>query len=227
MQERKVKKNIPKKRIKYKRLIIVFIFLLLIIYGLYWLLTVNITNIFITGNNYISDQTIIEQAQLQNYPKAISTWSFQIEGKLKKNVLIKSVKVYRKYFTQIYINIEENTPLVYLIGENKTWLLDGEKIQEKFTIPVLINDIPTNLSKIFLNDFAKINPDIRNRISEIKYDPNVDEKRFLFTMNDGNYVYVTLDTVTNINDYLNIIKNFPNKKGILYLDEGNHFKVLE
>ena len=31
-------------------------------------------------------------------------------------------------------------------------------------------------------------------ISEIKYDPNsVDVERFLFTMTDGNYVYITLE----------------------------------
>jgi len=227
VREKKTKKQTVRKKIKYKRLFIVLIFLLGIIYGIYSLLTVNITNIFIIGNDYITDQTIIEQAQLQDYPKAISIWSFQIAKKIKDIKLIKSVNVHRKHFTQLYIEIEENQPLVFSINENKTWLIDGQKVEEKFEVPILTNDIPTDLQNVFLEDFAKIDNDIRTRISEIKYDPNVDEKRFLFTMNDGNYVYITLDNITNINNYLNIIKNFPNKKGILYLDEGSHFKVFE
>ena len=69
---------------------------------------------------------------------------------------------------------------------------------------------------------------IINRVSEIKYDPNsVDEERFLFTMNDGNYVYLTLTSFKKINNYVDILKNFENQKGILYLDSGEYFQVLE
>ena len=46
-------------------------------------------------------------------------------------------------------------------------------------------------------------------------------------MNDGNYVYITLDKFSNINSYVDIIKNFENKKGILYLDYGNHFTIID
>ena len=67
---------------------------------------------------------------------------------------------------------------------------------------------------------------IVKRMSEIKYDPNeVDDERFLITMNDGNYVYLTLNKFNKINHYLDIIKEFDNKKGVLYLDSGEYFKV--
>ena len=63
-------------------------------------------------------------------------------------------------------------------------------------------------------------------ISEIKYDPNnIDKERFLITMNDGNYVYVTLYKITAINEYLKILSKV-NKKGILYLDSGNFFEEI-
>ena len=75
---------------------------------------------------------------------------------------------------------------------------------------------------------AEVNRDILNRISEIKYDPNgVDEERFLLTMNDGNYVYLTLIHFKKINNYVDILKNFENQKGVLYLDSGEYFKVFE
>ena len=70
--------------------------------------------------------------------------------------------------------------------------------------------------------------DVLERISEIKYDPNdVDSERFLLFMNDGNYVYLTLDRFNNVNSYIDIIKKFGSKKGILYLDSGEYFKVLK
>ena len=75
---------------------------------------------------------------------------------------------------------------------------------------------------------SKINRDILNRISEIKYDPNsVDKERFIFTMNDGNYVYLTLIHFEKINNYVEILKNFESQKGILYLDSGEYFQVYE
>ena len=57
-----------------------------------------------------------------------------------------------------------------------------------------------------ITKFALINPDILDNISEIKYDPdNVDKERFLLTMSDGNYVYITLSKCSNINNYLKYI----------------------
>lgn len=46
-------------------------------------------------------------------------------------------------------------------------------------------------------------------------------------MNDGNYVYLTLTSFKKINNYVDILKNFENQKGILYLDSGEYFQVLE
>lgn len=72
-----------------------------------------------------------------------------------------------------------------------------------------------------------LNRDVLVRISEIEYNPNdIESNRFLLYMNDGNYVYLTLNKFTKINNYLDIIKNFENKKGILYLDYGNHFTIM-
>ena len=73
-----------------------------------------------------------------------------------------------------------------------------------------------------------LNKDILIRISEIKYDPNdIDNERFYLTMNDGNYVYLTLNKFDKINNYLEIVKTFNNKKGILYLDSGEYFEIFD
>ena len=71
-------------------------------------------------------------------------------------------------------------------------------------------------------------PDILSRISEIEYKPNdVDTNRFLLSMQDGNYVYLTLSKFKNINNYIEIVRKNKKKKGILYLDSGEYFKVYE
>ena len=59
---------------------------------------------------------------------------------------------------------------------------------------------------------------------QLIYDPNnVDTERFLFTMTDGNYVYITLERFEVMNKYLDIASSVNGKKGILYLDYGDHF----
>lgn len=46
-------------------------------------------------------------------------------------------------------------------------------------------------------------------------------------MTDGNYVYVDIDTFDKINKYLSILESLPDKNGILYLDYGNNFEIIE
>ena len=69
--------------------------------------------------------------------------------------------------------------------------------------------------------------DILERISEIEYDPkDGDEYKFLLTMNDGNYVYLTLtgNSFKKLNSYPAMLKKFDGKKGILNLDYGNYLE---
>ena len=74
----------------------------------------------------------------------------------------------------------------------------------------------------------KVKKNILYRMSEIEYSPNeVDEERFFILMNDGNYVYLTLDKFLAINKYIDMVKSFDNKKGILYLDSGEYFDIFD
>ena len=40
-------------------------------------------------------------------------------------------------------------------------------------------------------------------------------------------VYVTLDKIEVINSYNEIVPTLEGKKGILYLDSGNHFQIMK
>ena len=191
-----------------------------------------IKNIFIEGNTYISDQKIIDIAKIENYPSIFKYRNSEIEKRLEKNEYIKKATVKTRKLKEIYIKIEENTVLFYNSKTKKTILLDGREIDKELGGPILINYVPNKVYEKLVNQMKLIDSNIVKRISEIKYDPsNVDEERFLLTMNDGNYVYVTLEKLEDINNYvkinLEIINKFGNKKGILNLDAGEYFEIFK
>ena len=95
-------------------------------------------------------------------------------------------------------------------------------------MPILINDVNEETLTKFINKYKDIDKEIKMQISEIEYLPNdIDKERFLFTMNDGNYVYITIYKTLAINEYNKILPNLEGKKGILYLDSGNYFEILK
>ena len=220
-------KKVKKVKVRYGRIILVLIILFLIIYSIFTYIKIPIKNIFISGNTLIKDQEIIDIAGISNYPSILSFTSYGIEQKLEKNILIKDAKV-KKQFRKITIKIEENYPLFYNQNIKKTVMYDFRETKDNMNAPILINSLTDEVYKLFKEKMKLVKRNIIDRISEIKYDPNsVDEERFLFTMNDGNYVYITLEKIENINSYIDIIKTFENKKGILYLDSGEYFELFK
>lgn len=219
-----------KKKIKvhYGRIFLALLIISLIIYLILTFVHFPIRNIFVYNNTILSDQEIIDMAGIKNYPSIFSLTSREMEKRLEKSIYIQRATIKKKKLKEIYIEIEENYMLFYDSNKNLSILKDGRETEEKLTGPYLINYITDTLYEEFVSKMKNIDCEIIERISEIKYDPNsVDTERFLFTMNDGNYVYLTLSSFKKINNYVDILKNFENQKGILYLDSGEYFQVLE
>lgn len=222
-------KKVKKRKIKYGRIVIALCFLVIIGSIIYEILNIPIKNIYIKGNNFLKDQEIIELAKIENYPSFIRTSASKIEKTLEKDTYIKEATV-KKQGTAITITVEENRPLYYYATISKTILIDKKEVSELFSVPIVVNYIPDTIYEKFIKKMKKVDLEVLMRISEIKYDPNeVDEGRFLLTMSDGNYVYLTITKFENINSYIDIVKQkkFENKKGILYLDAGNSFEIIE
>ena len=195
---------------------------------MYSLLCNPISNIYISGNYYLSDWEVIEKAALDNYPSSASNTVSLIKNRLEEENLISEAKVVKKKFTIVYIEITENRPVLYHQGEGKTVLMDKTKITEKYDVPILTSSLEEDIYNELLSKMNKIDLDVLNKMSEINYSPDeVDDERFIVTMTDGNYVYLTLNKFTLINDYNDIVKEFDNKKGILYLNSGGYFKIME
>lgn len=226
------KKKVKKRKILFGRILFVFVLFFFILYMIMHFVSFPIRNIYVKGNTILSDQEIIELASLENYPSYFTYTKSKIESTLEKNTYIKKATVKKRRLKEIMIEIEENTPLFYDESREKTVLKDKTMVDTKFNTPILLNYIPDTLYSEFTTNIIKLDTSIMNRISEIKYDPNdVDEKRFLLSMNDGNYVYVTLNKMDKINHYVEIMKEvlskYDEKKGILFLDEGEYFEVFK
>lgn len=220
------KKKKKKRKLKIGRIFLAFFLILLMAFIIFNILDIKIKNIYIQGNYYLKDQEIIDLAGISDYPSVLT--SIKISDKLKNNVYIKDVKVSVKWFNQVYIEIVENRPLFYSEYMSKTVLLDGKAVDEKYSVPTVLNYVVDSVYNDFVKQFGTLDIDVINRISEIEYKPNnVDESRFLLTMTDGNFVYINNLTFYKMDKYLEIIKNFPDKKGILYLDYGNNFEIID
>lgn len=216
-----------KKKIKLKGFLIIIIVLGIISYLVYFFLNRPIKNIYVTGNKLLKEQEIIDYLNLSYYPKLYQISPQNIKQKLLENSLINNVNVTRNIFGKLYIDIQENR--ILLEEKDGNYVLSNGKItdyQEDIIVPLMINDVDSKIRDKFINKMNLIDQDILIRISEIKYDPiELDEERFLLYMTDGNYVYITLSKIDLINSYNEILPTLEEKKGILYLDSGNHFVI--
>lgn len=220
-----------RKRIKVFAVLIALLLLSAVIYIGYILLDMPIRNIVIKGTTILKDQDIIEKVGIEDYPSFLRTSTNKIKKTLEKDPYVEKVTVKKIIFNKLVIEIKENKVL-YVDSKTNTQVLSNgisiEKDDNSLGGAILINEIDKSVKKQFIKKMNKIDKNILRKVSEIKYEPTtLDTGRFLFTMSDGNYVYLTLTKFENINYYEDVLPQLEGKKGILYLDSGNHFKIME
>lgn len=222
-----MKKIKNKKKKIYKFLGVLASVILIVLY----ILNIRIKNIYVKNNHLLSDQEVIELAGIEKYPKLFSVSTNKMINKIKMSQIVESVKIKKNIFGRVDIDINEYNMVLKDEVDNGIYLASGEKIKTDeviLGIPSLINVADQDILKDFLEKLDKIDKDMLANISEIEFTPNEYEKDlFLLYMNDGNYVYITTLRLNNLNKYGEVLKQLDGKKGILYLDSGNHFKVME
>lgn len=222
-----------KKIVKRRKLKLISIFLfILIAIVLYFLikfsLEFKIQNIYVHNTKYLNDEYIIELAGIEEYPSFILSFSNKLESNLLQSPYIKNATVKKVFLGIINIYIEESEVLFYKEYDKK-YVLDNfievDNLLYDFSSVRVINYIPDTIYSTFLSKFANIDLEVREKISQIKYDPSeYDDSRFLLYMIDGNYVYITITKMDSLNYYNEIYSTLEGKKGVLYLDSGNHFQ---
>lgn len=240
MNQRKRVKKVKVRKIKFGRILLLLIIISLIIFLVMQFIDKKIKNIYVINSNsnyLLKDQYILDISELSDYPSSLKNSSSKIKNKLDNNIFIKEAVVYKKGLYSVYIEIKENRTLFYNSSNSKYILEDGKEVSyDDFSsmypklithlpiVPTLVNYTPEDIYNKLITKMGDIDDSVLSHISEIRYDPNnVDEERFLFTMSDGNYVYITPSRMNLINKYLDIVIEVDGKKGILYLDYGDHF----
>jgi len=227
------KKLVKKTKLKIGNLLLVLLVLGSISFGVYLFMRIPVKNIIVRNNEYLNDDYIIELAKLKDYPDYYKYSTFRIAKNIKKSKYIEDVKVKRKFFHTIDIEVIEKKALFYRDSDKKIVFSDRSSLEQDtsfviFRVPRLLNYVPNNIYKDFLKGMDEINLDTLSRISDISYDPNdIDKERFLLYMDDGNMVYLTLTKFKMINYYNTVLEQLEDRKGILYLDNGNHFQIKE
>lgn len=224
------KKRKKRKKLKIKNLFI-FLLVLLIIAGIVYLMTfIKVRTFYVYNNKYLTDEEVLKELKLDKNSSFLLTNKALEKIYIKKSKFIKDVKFHRNVDLELKIDVSEYKLLFYDANTKKTIIENGESIDYlDNSVPTLINKIDNNeVYKNFIKKMNKLDENTKEMISEISYSPNgIDKERFLLSMNDGNYVYVTLTKLSKINEYRSIINSVENKKGILYLDYGNYFVPKE
>lgn len=227
------KKLVKKRKIKLLPCLIVLLVLGGLSFVVYFFLKLPILNLIVENTTYLNDDYILELAEVKDYPSFWMSSTSNMERKLENSPYISEAKVERKFFHILVFNIDENKPLFINNTNNTVVFSDKEEVSvsdriDLFRIPRLINYVPDNKYQSFIKGMANIKKDILGKISDIEYQPNdYDKDRFLLYMDDGNMVYLTLTKFDMINYYNDVLSQLENKKGILYLDSGNHFQIME
>lgn len=219
-----------KRKFNFRKFLFFIIFLFLLYMGVSYLISVRTKNIVILNNSYYSDDDIIYTAGIEDYPKFILLSENKIKDKLLKLDLIEDVTINKKFGFILEIFVKEKKILYYIRSTNLYKVSDNKsyELNNIIGIPTLINYIPEDIEKNFVNKLSNVDSEILSMISEIEYSKTTyDDKRFLLYMNDGNMVYITVSKAELLNKYVEIIKKVDNKKGILYLDSGNYFEIKE
>ncbi len=225
-------KVIKKKKIRLLPFFIFIIAIAVIVFVCLFILDTKVKNIIITGNEILSDDEVIELAGLTDYPSFYKTLNITMKNDISRNSLVKSVDINRSFYHIIEINVEEYE-ILYKREDNGKYVLENKDEitldkETPYTIPRLINKIPNKILNRFIKYYKRVDLSIREKISEIKYDPNeFDEDRFLLYMDDGNSVYMTITKFERLNYYNDVLPQLDGRKGYLYLDSGNHFQIME
>ncbi len=225
------KKKQKKLHLRLLPICVVLLIIIILFFLIQWFLTLKTENVVITGNSYVTDQEIMELSGLIDYPEFYRTTTSMIKRKLLANPYIKSVQVERKFYHKFVLNIEEYQLLYQQASDGKVMTETGEVLMSEdkiIGIPLLLNYVPDTKEKSFIEGMSNMKEEIRKQISEITYVPNdYDKDRFLLLMDDGNSVYLTLTKFDMINYYDEVLPQLEGRKGILYLDSGNHFQIME
>ncbi len=219
-----------KKHIRFKSVIFLLLLgYLIFMLGMY-IYKLPVKNIYIVGNNIVTDQEIIDAAKLKKYPSIHKYSSKKIAKNIKSIELIDKVKVRKSLLGKVTITVTEAKPLFYYRNDDKVYLSNKKAVNNNSRyvgIPIVINYVPKKILEDLIVYYASLSDNIIKEINEIEYSPDekngivLDENRFIFRMNDDNTVYIDSLNIAKLNNYQKIIAALEDGvHGYIYLNSN-------
>ena len=85
-----------KRKFNIKKFLVFVLFLIIVYFSVSFVLSIRTKNIVILNSNYYSDETIIETAGIEDYPKFLKVNKKNLKNKLLKLELIEDVRVSKR-----------------------------------------------------------------------------------------------------------------------------------
>ncbi len=223
------KKKKIRRKLKWKSLLKIGLIVLVGYLGYLGIRLIPTNHIVVLGNNYLTDEEVIEMSLYQNYPCLFCLANHKIKDSLKQSPYINDVKIKKNLLGELTISIDEARPLFYNRDKKRLILSNFKEVDTNNLegVPILTNYVPDQLYEKLINGFNKLSSDVIALISEIIYEPwkngdiIIDDSRFFLQMNDGNHVYVNTIHIDKLNNYIDIYATLEDKKGTLYLDSSS------
>lgn len=223
-----------RKKIKFDKdgsvvFIFAYIISLVIIIGLYLISPYSkVHELRIEGNHYLTDEEIIERANLSKY--FLLTRPVDKAKELKSDVLINNAEITMSNDNIVTLEVEEVKQIGYILEDDLTKLLlinddrvvlDKENLHYIDKVPLIEGYTKEELLNVE-KGFVDVDYKLINEISEIhKYPFSYDKEQMEVIMRDGNYCFLSIDGLPLLENYYSISSAIDKSKGYAcaYFDE--------
>lgn len=187
----------------------------------------------VDGNYYYSDQEILSAAHVTVNTRLWLTPAFQIKNKVEELPLIRDVDIERKD-NSLKIKVKEQNVIGYYVEKNQNYVLtrsgksiniDSENLESILHFPLLsgFNEKQRKqIAKEFEKDKDVLDKEVIEKIAEIiPYESTYDSNMLQITMQDGNKIFTSLDSLSMLANYADMLNQLEGKNVCLMLDSAN------
>ena len=185
------------------------------------------------GNYYFTDRQIYQTAQVNRKTRLWLTPDFVYENRIKELPLVDSVKV-KKGHGSLSFEVKEKVVVGYYVKDKKNYMLtiDNESIEIKpdqlqmiIHFP-LLNGFSDQQREMLCKEFKQYEKNLDRNVIEkiaemVPYEISFDKNMIKMTMQDGNTVYTSMDSLVMMTKYQAMLTQLQGESVCLLLDSAN------
>lgn len=217
-----------------KRVRLFSIIIIACLVGLVFVPLINIKTVSFNETNFVNPQTILDTNLVHENQKLSFFELMKVEYDLKKQTGLSLKTDYDWKNKDFKITINEKIPLIKY-GEY-TYYRYQNKIDKAVDFPNQVGELvgfEQEQAMQTIEQLGYLNYNILKEISSIEFQgSNEQPNRILLCMNDGNYIFINIEQISDKLPYYNQMTNAvnammgPESKGIFHLDYGDYYEAI-